>query len=297
MDLLLHGRKKFPNAGLIASSAGRGWRGVAAEVRAHPAGELAAVAPTQFELTFAVQGADGSVARKGAGIRQVTPVRPGTLWLCPIGVGEEDISMSANLPEILHVYLPCGSFSSLSQQYGGGRISGESICYLADVEDPLVQQLCLSLLAELRHETSVGRIFAETAALALAARLAQAYSHECFGNPKRKYSSVCETRIRRVLDYVPANLEADLSLEDLARIACLSPFHFARMFKEVVGKTPHGFVSEKRLELAKRLLAERSSCLAEVAIRSGFSSQAAFNRSFRRSEGCTPGEFMRRTGN
>jgi AraC-like DNA-binding protein len=61
-------------------------------------------------------------------------------------------------------------------------------------------------------------------------------------------------RLTRVLDYIGANLEDDLTLARLAAVACLSRFHFSRAFKAAVGRSPHHYVSAKRLELAKQLL-------------------------------------------
>lgn len=294
MDLHQHGLRKFPRAGLLATSAGRGWSGVATELRAHPAGNLPALVPTQFELTLAVKGADGSVSRKGDGVRQVTQVRPGTLWLCPIGVGEDETNISTDLPEILHVYLPQSGFATLAEHYSDARISGSAVRYLADVDDPMLKQLSLALLSELRHETSAGRILVETTALAMTARLGQTYGHDRPDGQHDDEEALCAPRMRRVLDYIQANLEADLTVEGLASIACLSPHHFARMFKGVVGKSPHSYVSSQRLSSAKRMLLAKRYSLVEIAQRTGFSTQAAFNRSFRRVEGCTPTEYRRR---
>jgi AraC-type DNA-binding domain-containing proteins len=97
-----------------------------------------------------------------------------------------------------------------------------------------------------------------------------------------------------VIDFIRANLERNISVSELATVACLSPFHFARMFKRMTGKTPHGFVSSERFELARKLLGEQDIPLVAVAHRSGFSSQAAFSTAFKRAMGCTPGAYRRR---
>ncbi|WP_207458263.1 AraC family transcriptional regulator [Azospirillum sp. SYSU D00513] len=280
---------------MAATSLGRGWNGVAAELRSHPAGDLPAILPTQMEVTLATRRSPGAfVRRKGAGLRQRSAVEQGAIWLCPVGVGEDEIGISAPLDEILHIYLPADRFDALADLYGDGRIRADAIRYLADLRDPLIWQIGLSIRSELLRETSAGRMMVESAALALAARLAHAYGEDCPNNPDAAPEADCPKRIARAIDFIRDNLERDISVSELAEVACLSPFHFARMFKRVMGKTPHGFVSAERFELARRLLGDPDMPLVTVAHRSGFSNQAAFSTAFKRAMGCTPGDYRRR---
>ncbi|ODN71516.1 HTH-type transcriptional activator Btr [Methylobrevis pamukkalensis] len=294
MDLYHHGSRKFPKAGLVATSFARGWRGVAAELRSHPAGELPAIVPTQMEITLATRRSPGAfVARKGAGVRQRTAVEEGTIWLCPVGVGEDDISISAPLEEILHIYLPTDRFAALADLYGDSRISAHDVHYLADLRDPLIRQIGLAIRFELMRETSAGRMMVETAAMTLTARVVQAYGSDRPTSGDNPNEVDCPKRIQRAIDYIRDNLERDISISDLAEIACLSPFHFARMFKRVTGRTPHGFVSAERFDLARKLLADPEVSLVTVAHRTGFSTQAAFGTAFKRATGSTPGDYRR----
>ncbi|MBB3268691.1 AraC family transcriptional regulator [Azospirillum sp. OGB3] len=295
MNLHRHGAYKFPNAGLGATSLGRGWNGVAAELRSHPAGELPAIVPTQMEITLATRRSPGAfVRRKGAGVRQRSAVEQGAIWLCPVGVGEDEISISAPLEEILHIYLPASRFDALAELYADKRIRADAIRYLADLRDPLIWQIGLSIRAELLQETSAGRMMVESAALALIARLAHAYGQDRLEALETGPQATCPKRIARAIDFLRDNLERDISVSELAAVACLSPCHFARMFKRATGKTPHGFVSAERFELARRLLSDRDMPLVTVAHRSGFSSQAAFSTAFKRVMGCTPGAYRHR---
>jgi AraC-like DNA-binding protein len=100
-------------------------------------------------------------------------------------------------------------------------------------------------------------------------------------------------RLSRVLDYIDANLEGELTLDRLAGIACLSRFHFARAFKAAVGQSPHQHVSAKRLERAKELLIRGNQSLIDIALTLSFSCQASFTRAFRQATGLTPGQYRR----
>ena len=100
-------------------------------------------------------------------------------------------------------------------------------------------------------------------------------------------------RLTRVREYIAANLEGDLTIAQLAKVACLSRFHFARAFKAAVGQSPHQYVSARRLEHAKEMLMRGDQPLLDIAIALNFSSQANFTRAFRVGTGMTPGRFRR----
>jgi AraC family transcriptional regulator len=94
---------------------------------------------------------------------------------------------------------------------------------------------------------------------------------------------------RRVVAFIEANLDGDLSLFRIAEVAGLSPYHFARSFRADMGDTPHHYVLCRRIDRARQLLRETSMPLAEVALACGFASQPHLNAVFRRELGMTPG--------
>ncbi len=100
-------------------------------------------------------------------------------------------------------------------------------------------------------------------------------------------------KLRRVIEFIDAGLDKDLRLEDLAQVANLSIFHFARVFKRATGVSPYQFVRNRRLELACTLLREDSLDLAQLALACGFSNQSHFTSAFSRQLGVPPGRFRR----
>ncbi len=99
-------------------------------------------------------------------------------------------------------------------------------------------------------------------------------------------------RVNRAIDHVIRNLGGSLTLEEIARAAGFSPFHFHRVFKSIVGETLAQFVKRQRLERALYLMshAPRRS-LTEVALECGFSSSSDFSRSFKQRYGSAPSAF------
>jgi AraC family transcriptional regulator len=99
-------------------------------------------------------------------------------------------------------------------------------------------------------------------------------------------------KLRAVLEYIEDHLDASPTLEQMAAVARLSPYHFARQFKAATGLPPHEYVISRRVERARQFLQggdDRS--LAEIAAQAGFSDQSQFSRHFKRLVGVTPGQF------
>ena len=95
-------------------------------------------------------------------------------------------------------------------------------------------------------------------------------------------------RMSRVMAFVDQHIEQNLTVADLAEVACMSQAHFARSFKTTTGRSPHEFVSGVRLVLAKQMLADRHLPISDIALSVGFSSQSNFSRAFRDTTGMTP---------
>jgi AraC family transcriptional regulator len=117
--------------------------------------------------------------------------------------------------------------------------------------------------------------------------------HSTVRSPIKSPHRLDDRRLRRVLAYVEEHLADDITVADLANVACLSIFHFTRAFAGAMGVPPHRYVSQRRLESAKAMLATGRASLSEIALESRFSSQSSFTRAFRRATGMTPAEYRR----
>jgi AraC family transcriptional regulator len=293
MELQTHGARKYPTSELLRSSAGLGWSAISAELRSHGVSETPAIVPQNVELCLAVAGNDaGLVIRTGAGQRQETRPSTGAIWLSPVGVGDNVIAIKAPIPTTLHLYLPAVLFRRLADDFNLPGAPPHSIRYVAGVRDEVINQIGLSLISAMTNETAAGRMFVETASATLAARLLQAY---CDSGSAKSYEPgvhrLDQARLRRVLDYILMNLDKEITLAQLAGVAGLSVFHFARTFTRAVGVSPHRYISRMRLENAMAEIAAGKLSLAEIAFNAGFSSQASFTRAFYRVNGLTPGEY------
>jgi len=100
-------------------------------------------------------------------------------------------------------------------------------------------------------------------------------------------------RLRRVSELVRTKLEDELTLDEMAESAGLSPGHFSQMFRQSTGRSPHQFVVRERIERAKEMLRAAEARVLDVAVACGFKTQQHFARVFRRMCGSTPTEYRR----
>ena len=98
-------------------------------------------------------------------------------------------------------------------------------------------------------------------------------------------------RLERVRALIERSLAQPLHIEDLAAAAHMSPFHFSRLFKVATGESPHAYLTRRRVERAKELLADSRLPLVHVASAVGFQTQGHFTEVFRRHTCTTPRRF------
>jgi AraC family transcriptional regulator len=97
--------------------------------------------------------------------------------------------------------------------------------------------------------------------------------------------------LRRLRDYIDANIDQRISVEALARLANLSVCYFVRAFKQSVGVTPHDYLIRKRVERTMELLSGTDLSLSEIALAAGFADQSHCARRFREHVGMSPRDY------
>jgi len=206
---------------------------------------------------------------------------PGTLSFCPAGLTIRTVQSAARHAQVVW---DTGLYSTLLPELGAAASEFE---FHVSLQDALLSQLVTTLI----DETEGGfadRILIESLGTALCIRLAQRFVGD-LSLPTSK--GLSPERLRRVRDYIEAHLEDDLSLTVLAEVACLSPYHFSRSFKEAAGAGPQHYVMQRRLERAKTLMRQTKQPLALIALEAGFTDQSHLTSIFRRETGKTPGRY------
>jgi AraC family transcriptional regulator len=251
------------------------WRALPGELpeRALPDHEIHI--PISGSLTSSKQAADGSRRACHGDARSVCIVPAGQ----PVTVRwrEEVEGVTLSMSPALVARAAAGDDPS-------ARIE---IVEASEAEDQLLRQVGLALLAEALAGEPARSLYAESLVQTLALHLVRRYS-VAGSAPAEFRGGLSGYHLRRVKEFIEEHLGQALTVADIAGSVGLSQFHFARAFKLATHLTPHRYLTERRVERAKRLLAESDLPLVEVGTRAGFKSQSHFTTLFRRFTSATP---------
>lgn len=221
------------------------------------------------------------------------PVRldPGTGWLNPAGHGFSLRVPSSNPNAYVRISIDPLRFDQLVSM-NEDSATPVDLRRTYSVGGAQIQHVVGALTTEASAGTPSGLAFVDTLTTALGLQLVQQAG---VATPvlARLRGGLAPAARRRVLELMDARPDAHLTIQELAREARLSPAHFARAFKESVGRAPHQHLMSLRLERARRLLDLPGAALSDVALQTGFADQAHFTRFFKRQYGVTPGMLLK----
>ncbi len=212
----------------------------------------------------------------------------GSLCLMPEAVTSD--WLIAGPVELFHLYIPRPVFDRVvvaALDRDPVHVSLPERTYFADI--PLEQMIRLTFLTK-NWDDPADSLALSYAAHMLLAHLIGHYSTVGEGGLVAK-GGLPPRLLHRIEAYVEAYLDTPLRISELADIAGLSEFHFARMFKTAKGEPPHSFVQRQRMDRAKRLMSETDMELSEIALACGFATQSHFSACFRKRTGLTPSAY------
>jgi AraC family transcriptional regulator len=275
-----------PQPSVVLSSIHANWKGLVVEHHRYlPGGEISEAYAEQHLL--GLQLSPMTLEWRSQGRFQSRKLVPGDVCIYARGALFQQRWFEAG--EVLHVALDPLLVARADPEIANPE--GIAFAEQHGGTDPQIEHICMALKAELERGCPGGRLFGDALAAALAVHLLQSYRIEA---PRfHTYSGgLSKTDLRRAIDYIHDHLGEPLTLADLAEVVNLSPYHFARLFKQSTGRAPHQYVIQVRVEEAARLLCAGTLSVGEVAYRVGFADQSHLTRHFKSRYHLTPKAYL-----
>jgi AraC family transcriptional regulator len=192
----------------------------------------------------------------------------------------------------LAFYLPRAALDAIADDANAPRICDLSYKLDAGVNDVTISCLGSLLLPSLRRPDQANPLFVDHILLAFGAHVAETYGGmRPASRPAR--GGLAPWQERRAREFLLANIERGVTLEEVARECGLSVGHFSHAFRRTLGVAPHKWLIEQRVVLSKEKLRDDGLSLSDVATECGFSDQSHLTRVFRQTIGVSPGAWRR----
>lgn len=267
------------------SSAPARWGGIALEKYTVPAVFIPRHEHPEAFLHLVLQGAvKYEVNTRGRNLRFTSC--PGTLFLLPRGTVDE-VNWTGPTQRVIvniHTSLLTHALEETAHQ------TEVELTERWDLMDRHISALILEMMADLDDNSPAGTIYGESLANALAVYLVKRYAVRQTV-PVIHKGGLTRNRLKRVLDYIAASLDENISLAQLAAIAGMSPHYFSELFKRSTGRAPHNYVLMQRIERAKQQLQDPQRSIIDAGLDAGFQNPSHFARMFRKIEGTTPSAY------
>jgi AraC family transcriptional regulator len=192
--------------------------------------------------------------------------------------------------DAVQYYVPRDALDEFAREHGAKPVS--TLKWNRDQRDPYLSTLSNVLLSAVDQDPTTNQLFIDQIGLSLLAHFAQTYGGM---RPSDGASGggLAPWQERRAKEIMRTRLASNLTIADVAAECKLTPSHFARSFRRSTGVAPHEFLSQLRIDEAKRLMLTTKLPLADIALICGFGDQSYFTRVFSRSVGASPGAWRR----
>ena len=284
---------RYTHGEIVADSAALQWTGLYARRFRFPRAVDRFLVPATAEplISCIVRGEAEFQEREIGGEWITRQLQPGDIFITRSRTPYEVRSRAqvGNEMDFVHIHLAVDQYlAALEAVYPGRTDQVEVIDFFG--QDPALADLCYACAEMLATRTPGDSKRVAALAQLMAAYLVEKYT-DAASEKQDLRSGLPIWQLRKVEDHVREQLHEEISVEAMAGLVELSPFHFSRVFKQATGMTPLQFVTRERITRAQQLIRETSRSLIEVALEVGYTSPSHFAQVFRRAVGVTPTEF------
>lgn len=159
----------------------------------------------------------------------------------------------------------------------------------SQLSDPFLLEIATKLSSVCADDIFSEKIYAESLGVATIEHLAKTYGVKDVYFPKGKLNPY---QLKQVVDFAHSYMQFNIGLHELAGIVHLSPYHFGRLFKQTVGKSPYQFILQLKIDCAKKMIKQKNGPISEIAYQLNFSDQSHFSNAFRKATGISPRQFL-----
>jgi AraC family transcriptional regulator len=230
-----------------------------------------------------------ALERRSGKSAAISTARPGVVTIIPAGsTSRWDIHRPMH---VVQLYLPQKTLLRIADE--ANTAGPGDLLERTGHPDAITSRLLLSAADALDGRAALDTLFRQQLTDLLATRLLAAHAGVA-ATPQPIVGGLSPAVLRRAIERLRSDSDADVSLSALASDAGLSRFHFCRAFKESTGLSPHGWLRQHRLEQAMNMLRETDESVVSIAAALGYSSQTAFAAAFKKLMGETPSDWRKR---
>jgi AraC family transcriptional regulator len=277
-----------PGRVLLASD-GLGWKNVACRAY-HYAGQDVIVPQMKDFMLVGYRGGVTPMQRRFDGRWTKETLGPGAASLL---TRAQQVSWNWKEPiDVTHVYLSGALVAEVASEVLDCNVAEVSLADILRTDDPVITHAMEMIAREAAAQGIGGALYVDSIARGLCVHLLRQYAEVRTPAPRNE-GSLTTAQMRTIIAYIEAHLGSGLDLKSMADTLGLTPCLFARQFRRSFGKPPYAFVTARRLQKAREMLATTYNPIKTIAVDCGFSDQAHLTRMFRAAYGKTPAVFRR----